>query len=37
MLWINGIWMDDGRPWITMNIEETLFNVDVYDYIREQD
>ena len=29
--------MDDGRPWITMNIEETLFNVDVYDYIREQD
>lgn len=37
ILWINGIWMDDGRPWITTNIEETLFNVDVYDYIREQD
>ena len=37
MLWINGIWMDDGRPWITMNTEEILFNVDVYDYIREQD
>jgi hypothetical protein len=36
VLWINGIWMDDGRPWITMNVEETLFNVDIGDYIREQ-
>ncbi|HEU0295283.1 MAG TPA: DUF6544 family protein [Anaerolineales bacterium] len=36
VLWINGIWMDDGRPWITMNVEEMLFNVDIGDYIREQ-
>lgn len=36
VLWINGIWMDDGRRWLTMNVEEILFNVDVYDYIREQ-
>ena len=36
VLWINGIWMDDGRPWITMNIEEILFNVDVHEYIREK-
>ena len=36
VLWINGIWMDDGRRWLTMNIEETLFNVDVHDYIRGQ-
>jgi hypothetical protein len=36
VLWINGVWMDDGRRWLTLNIEETLFNVDVHDYIREQ-
>lgn len=36
VLWINGIWMDDGKRWLHMNIEETLFNVDVHDYIREQ-
>jgi hypothetical protein len=36
VLWINGIWLDDGRRWLTMNIEETLYNVDVHDYIREQ-
>lgn len=35
ILWINGIWMDDGRRWLTMNVEEILFNVDVHDYIRE--
>ena len=37
ILWVNGIWMDDGRPWITMNTEEILFNVSVYEYIREHD
>lgn len=35
VLWINAIWMDDGKRWITLDIEETLFNVDVHDYIRE--
>jgi hypothetical protein len=28
--------MDDGKRWITLNVEETLFNVDIGDYIREQ-
>lgn len=37
ILWINGIWMDDGRPWLTMSVEEILFNVDVHEYIRGQD
>lgn len=36
VLWINGIWMDDGKRWLTMNIEETLFNVDVHEYVREK-
>lgn len=36
VLWINGIWMDDGRTWLTMDVEEILFNVDVYDNIRER-
>jgi len=36
VLWINGVWMDDGRPWITMNVEEILFDVEVHDYIRAQ-
>jgi hypothetical protein len=36
ILWINGVWMDDGRRWLTMNVEETLFNVDVHEYIRER-
>lgn len=36
VLWINAVWMDDGKTWITMRIEETLLNVDVYDYIREK-
>lgn len=35
VLWINGIWMDDGRTWLTMDVEEILFNVDVYESIRE--
>ena len=36
VLWINGIWMDDGKRWLTMNIEETLFNVDVHEYVQEK-
>lgn len=36
VLWINGIWMDDGKRWLTMNVEEILFNADVHEYIREQ-
>jgi hypothetical protein len=33
-LWINGIWFDQGKPWIKLNIEEMLFNVSVGDAIR---
>jgi hypothetical protein len=29
LLWVNGIWFDQGKPWITLNIEEMLFNVPV--------
>jgi hypothetical protein len=34
LLWINGIWADQGKPWITLNIEEQLYNVPVVDAIR---
>ena len=29
ILWINGVWFDDGRPWAAFNSEETVYNVDV--------
>lgn len=29
VLYIDGIWFDDGRPWITIEIDELAFNVDV--------
>jgi hypothetical protein len=34
LLWVNGIWVDQGKPWITLNIEELLYNVPVADAIR---
>jgi hypothetical protein len=37
VLWINGIWFDQGKPWITLNIEEMLFNVPVAGAIRGAD
>jgi hypothetical protein len=36
MLWINGTWFEDGRSWIQLNVEDSLFNVDVHDYIWEK-
>jgi hypothetical protein len=33
MLWINGIWMDDGRPWLHLDIEDVIFNAEVQQYI----
>jgi hypothetical protein len=29
MLWVNGIWFDDGKPWAAWNIEEVVYNADV--------
>jgi hypothetical protein len=29
ILWINGTWFDDGRPWAVFSAEEIVFNVDV--------
>jgi hypothetical protein len=26
MLWINGIWFDDGKPWAEWKIEEKVYN-----------
>lgn len=28
-LWINGIWLDDSKPWRHLTIEDVIFNVDV--------
>ena len=28
------IWMDDGKPWLTMVVEDIACNVDVQEYIR---
>jgi hypothetical protein len=33
MLWINGTWFDEGKPWIHFDVEDVLYNVDVHDYI----
>jgi Family of unknown function (DUF6544) len=27
-------WMDDGKPWAVLTIEDVVYNVDVKDYIR---
>ena len=34
VLWINSIWSDEGKPWVRLGVENLLFNVDVYDYVR---
>jgi hypothetical protein len=34
VLWINSIWIDEGKPWIRLNAEDTFLNVDVHDYMR---
>ena len=28
------IWMDDGKPWAVITLEDVVFNVDVRDYVR---
>jgi hypothetical protein len=28
-LWVNGIWMDDGKRWLEMNVEEVVYNLEV--------
>lgn len=33
VLWVNGIWFDQGKPWISMNTEDTLYNVPVHEAI----
>lgn len=35
VLWINSIWTDEGKPWVRLDVEDTLLNVDVHDFIRE--
>ena len=35
ILWIDAIWFDQGKPWISMTVEETLLNVDVSGLLRE--
>ena len=29
VLWIDGMWLDEGSPWAVWNTEEVVFNVDV--------
>jgi hypothetical protein len=36
VLWNNGIWFDEGQPWIYFDVESVLYNVDVWDTIRAQ-
>jgi hypothetical protein len=33
VLWINSIWSDEGQPWVRLDVEDTLLNVDVHEYI----
>lgn len=34
VLWLNGVWFDEGRPWIELNAEDIVLNVEVREYIR---
>jgi len=27
------IWMDDGKPWAVLTLEDVVYNVDVREYI----
>ena len=27
--WVNGTWLDEGRPWAAFDTQELVFNVDV--------
>lgn len=29
VLWINGTWFDEGRPWANFAAEQVVYNVDV--------
>lgn len=33
VLWINSVWLDQGKPWVVVNMEDTVFNVDVSEAI----
>lgn len=33
-LWVNGTWSDEGRPWVHLNVENILLNMDVRPYIK---
>lgn len=33
-LWVNGTWVEDGKPWIHTQVEEMVFNEDVQGTIR---
>lgn len=33
-LWINGVWSDERRPWIRLDVEEVRLNTNVRSYIR---
>ena len=37
VLWINSIWSDEGKPWVWLDVEDKLFNVDVHEYIRDNE
>ena len=37
VLWINSIWSDEGKPWVRLDVEGKLFNVDVHEYVRDNE
>ncbi len=34
VLWNNGVWFDEGTPWIILDVEDVEYNVPVREYIR---
>jgi hypothetical protein len=34
VLWLNGVWFDEGQPWIALNVDDVLLNASVREYIR---
>jgi hypothetical protein len=35
VLWIDGVWFDQGRRWLRLEVEEVVFNVEVAEAIRQ--
>jgi hypothetical protein len=33
-LWVNAVWFDQGKPWVTLIVDDRVYNVEVQSAIR---